>query len=90
MDSGIPTMLLLKEDLWNLSFSGKKIYDTLKKHEIIFTDPNLMIKHLVRIHKDPQLWWNTKKILEVRNLFNVYFMKNGDFSNWCKFFKSLR
>ena len=49
-----------------------------------------MIKHLVRIHKDPQLWWNTKKILEVRNLFNVYFMKNGDFSNWCKFFKSLR
>lgn len=90
MDSGIPTLLLLKEDLWNLSFNGRKIYNILKKNKIIFTDPKLMLNHLIIIHKEPQMWWNTKKILKVRNLFNNYFMRNSDFSNWCKFFKSLR
>lgn len=90
MDSGVPVLLLLKDDLWNLSVNGKKIYNILKKNKIIFTDSKLMAIHLVKIYKNPQLWWNTPKILRARNLFNEYFMKNGDFNDWCKYFKSLK
>ena len=90
MDSGIPTMLLLKDDLWNLSLNGKKIYNIFKKNKIIFTNPNQMVDHLITIYKDPIIWWNAKETVEARNLFNEHFMKNGDFNDWCKYLKSLK
>ena len=90
MDSGIPTILLLKDDLWNLSPNGRKIYKIFKKNKIIFTDPNQMVDHLITIYKNPIIWWNTKETVEARNLFNEYFMKNGDFNDWCKYLKSLK
>ena len=62
MYSNIPTILLLKENLWNLSSDGKKIYNILKKNKIIFTNSNLLVKHLIKINKNPLIWWNSKKL----------------------------
>ena len=89
MYSNIPTILLLKENLWNLSSDGKKIYNILKKNKIIFTNSNLLVKHLIKINKNPLIWWNSKKTLRARDNFNNQYMKNGNFNDWCNFFNSL-
>lgn len=89
MYSEIPTILLLKEDLWNLSLDGKKIYNILKKNKVIFTNPKLLVNHLIQINKNPVIWWDNEKTLKARSLFKKQFMKNGTFDNWCKYFGSL-
>ena len=40
MLSGVPTIVLLKDDLWNLSEEGKKIYNLIQKRR--FEDEEIM------------------------------------------------
>lgn len=89
MHSGIPCILLLKDDLWNLSLDGKKIYYLLKKNKIIFTKPKLLVNHLIRINQDPLIWWNNNKTLKARSSFKKQFMKSGSFKHWCEYFSTL-
>ena len=67
----------------------EKIYNILKKNKIIFTNSNLLVKHLININKNPLIWWNSKKTLRARDNFNNQYMKNGNFNDWCNFFNSL-
>jgi len=89
MDYGVPTLVLLKDDLWNLSKKGMSIYKNLKKNNIIFTDFKKLNKHLIKIYDQPNLWWNQKKIVEVREEFHQHYCKKKNFDDWNQFFSKL-
>lgn len=89
MSYGVPTLVLLKDDLWNLSKKGKFIYEKLKKNKIIFNDIKKLNEHLVEIAEEPNLWWKSKNILEIRDEFHEHYCQKKDFKEWNKFFNSL-
>ena len=89
MDYGVPTLVLLKDDLWNLSKKGMSIYKNLKKNKIIFTDFKKLNEHLVKIYDQPNLWWNQKKIIKVRKEFHHHYCKKKKFDDWNLFFSKL-
>ena len=67
MSFGVPTLVLLNNDLWNLSVKGKIIYEKLKANKIIFNNVDKLNQHLEEIYEQPNLWWNTEKISKVRH-----------------------
>ena len=89
MLSGIPTIVLLKDDLWNLSTDGKKIYDLLIQNKIIFKDIDSLKNHLYEIYKNPFTWWNSSDLILVRNKFHDHFCNFKDNKKWKDFFASL-
>ena len=89
MLAGVPSVVLLKEDMWNLSKSGREIYKLLKKNKIIFKDIESLINHLNNIDQDPLSWWNSKNILIVRQKFHEHFCNYQDDNKWNNYFLDL-
>ena len=89
MLSGIPTIVLLKDDLWNLSEDGKKIYNLLIENKIIFNNVDHLINHLYAIEKNPLSWWNSSDLILVRNKFHDHFCNFKDEKKWNNFFATL-
>ena len=89
MLSGIPTIVLLKDDLWNLSEEGKEIYDLLIENKIIFKNDDYLINHLNEIDANPLSWWNSSDLISVRNKFHDYFCNFKNEKKWNNFFASL-
>ena len=88
MRSGKPTLLVLHKDLWNFTPEVKEMYYILKNKKIIFTDINLAIDHVEKIWKEPLAWWNSKDIIEARDLFEKTCSLSDD-NNWKLFFKNI-
>ena len=86
---GTPTLVLLKNDLWNLSDKGRSIYDKLKENNIIFNKVDDLNKHLEKIIDAPDIWWNSKKIKNIRDEFHNHYCKLGNFKEWIHFFSKL-
>ena len=82
---GTPTLVLLKNDLWNLSDKGRSIYDKLKENNIIFNKVDDLNKHLEKIIDAPDIWWNSKKIKNIRDEFHNHYCKLGNFKEWIHF-----
>ncbi len=57
--SGIPTILLMKEELFEVIDLHNEVVDILKKANIYHTCPKDAAKHINKIHNDPLLWWNS-------------------------------
>ena len=89
MLSGVPTIVLLKNDLWNLSEEGKEIYDLLIENKIIFKNDDNLINHLNEIDANPLSWWNSSDLISVRNKFHDYFCNFKNEKKWNNFFASL-
>lgn len=89
MSFGVPTLVLLKDDLWNLTKKGKIIYEKLKENKIIFNDIKKLNEHLMEIAEQPNLWWNSKKILKIREEFHDHYCKRKNFNQWNDFFNNL-
>ena len=89
MLAGVPTVVLLKEELWNLSESGKEIYELFKKNKIIFEDIDSLIIHLNKINENPFSWWNSSELLFVRKEFHDNFCNYKDNKKWDNFFSKL-
>ena len=51
MKTGIPSIILLNKDLWNISKEMKIFYQKMKLNNIIFT--KLLNKHLNKIWDNP-------------------------------------
>ena len=52
MKVGLPTIILLKNDLWNLSKDLIAFYNKLKSNNVIFTNYVDAVKHLNTIWED--------------------------------------
>ncbi len=89
MLSGIPTIVLLKDDCWNLSEDGKKVYDLMIKKKIIFKNIESLIQHLNEIDENPLSWWNSNDLTLVRNKFHDHFCNFKNNKKWKNFFTSL-
>ena len=89
MLAGVPTIVLLKEELWNLSKSGKEIYNLLKKNKVIFKDIESLTIHLNNINENPLIWWNSSELLLARKKFHDNFCNYKDNKKWNNFFSKL-
>lgn len=89
MSFGVPSLVLLKYDLWNLSEKGKIIYEKFKANKIIFNDVKKLNEHLAEIAEEPNLWWNSQKILKIREEFHNHYCKRKNFDEWNNFFNNL-
>ena len=89
MLSGVPTIVLLKDDCWNLSDDGKKVYDLMIKKKIIFKNIESLIQHLNEINENPLSWWNSNDLTLVRNKFHDHFCNFKNDKKWKNFFTSL-
>ena len=89
MLSGVPTIVLLKDDLWNLSEEGKKIYNLMLKKKIIFKNISSLVQHLNEIDENPLSWWNSNELISVRNKFHEHYCNYKDNQKWKNFFTNL-
>lgn len=91
MKTGIPTIILLKKDLWNLSDDLVGLYNKLKSNKVIFTNYDEAVNHVDKIWENPLLWWNSEKLTELRNeFFKICCLENQNNSNsWLKFTKKI-
>ena len=76
MLSGAPTILLLNMKNNSMHPKVKKIVKDLIKVKILFIDPIKAAKHFENVIDDPQIWYNSRDVKEVRkkflkNAFNV-------------------
>lgn len=70
MISGVPTVLLYLKDIWIFKKEFSKIVNLLIKNNIIFYEPEKAAKHIIKISKNTNSWWNQENILKVRKIFH--------------------
>ena len=91
MKMGLPTIILLKKDLWNLSNDLIVLYNKLKSNNVIFTNHIDAVKHINTIWDDPLKWWNSEELLKLRNeFFKICCLESkNNFNSWIKLTKKL-
>ncbi len=91
MKMGLPTIILLKKDLWNLSKDLFVFYNKLKNNNVIFTNYADAAKHVNTIWEDPLKWWNSEELLKLRNeFFNICCLENkNNLNSWLEFSKKI-
>ena len=91
MKTGIPTIILLKKDLWNLSNDLIVFYNKLKSNNVIFTNYVDAVKHINKIWGDPLKWWNSEELLKLRNeFFRICCLENqNNLNSWLEFTKKM-
>lgn len=80
MSSGIPTILLYPEHLWETRPEFDSLLDILKKAKIVFVDPKSAADHVNAIWDDPDQWWKSSEVLAAREAFHQMACRND--SNW--------
>ena len=88
MRSGIPTILIYSEHLWEFEQSFHSLIKQLKENKIIFTCPKEAAKHINSIWENPNLWWKDIGVSEARqNYIDLCCKKSDDWvSEWTTFF----
>ena len=91
MKVGLPTIILLKNDLWNLSKDLIVFYNKLKSNNVIFTNHVDAVKHLNTIWEDPLVWWNSEELLKLRNeFFKICCLESqNNLNSWLEFTKKI-
>lgn len=91
MKTGLPTIILLKRDLWNLSKELTIYYNKLKSNNVIFTNYIDAVNHVNKIWEDPLIWWNSTELLKLKNeFFKICCLENkNNLDTWLKFTKKL-
>ncbi len=88
MHSGIPTILLYKEEFWELQPVFDNVVLELKKADIIHSDPFKAAKHINSISINPRIWWDKEETKKARNIFFKVCgtVSNDPLSEWANFF----
>ena len=91
MKVGLPTIILLKNDLWNLSKDLIVFYNKLKSNNVIFTNYVDAVKHLNTIWENPLVWWNSEELLKLRNeFFKICCLESqNNLNSWLEFTKKI-
>ena len=71
MHSGIPTILLYKEEFWELQPVFDNVVLELKKADIIHSDPFKAAKHINSISINPRIWWDKEETKNARNRYTM-------------------
>ena len=86
-----PTILLLKpgNSIYNEEF--ELLHENLKKVKILFEDPILASKHLNKIWKNVDNWWESGDVKIARENFvkKVALVEPNPFGKWKKFLHNL-
>ena len=69
MHSGIPTIMLYSEKLWQLDSFFSGLLTELKDNGVIFSDPASAARHVNEIWKNPDEWWAQPDVTKVREMF---------------------
>ncbi|MCQ1538469.1 hypothetical protein FTO68_05640 [Methanocalculus taiwanensis] len=80
MSSGLPTILMYPEHLWETRPEFDCLLGILKKAKIVFTDPKSAAYHVNAIWDNPDQWWNNSEVLAARESFHQMACRND--SNW--------
>ena len=91
MYSGRPNILLFDGTIFSLNHETRKLVEYFKENQILFDDSSEAARHVSKILEEPYEWWNSKKILDIRNKFNYlcFLKKSDDLKYWKEIFKSL-
>ena len=91
MHSGIPTILLYDERLWQLDAAFGELVSELKKKQVVFSDPILAAGHVNEIWEDPDAWWTLEDTTRVREMFFDLCarVRSNWLSEWVGFFRSI-
>ena len=91
MISGIPTILLYPEHLWELNVSQNKLLEILKLASIVFNDPIVAANHINSIWENPGDWWNQGAVKLARDKFfkEVMYTSNSSIDEWVDFIKKI-
>ena len=89
MYSGVPTIMLFREDLWEIDSMYLDLITDLKIKKIIHTDPKHAADHLENIFQFEEEWWNSSEIIESRKFFNEICntVSNNSTNEWVNFFR---
>jgi putative transferase (TIGR04331 family) len=92
MHSGIPTVLLYKEENWDIHQAFDKLIAELKKAKIVHSDPVKAAKHINYISNNPDIWWNLPETIKARSMFlNMCgTIADDPLSEWVNFFKTIK
>lgn len=90
--SGIPTILLMKEDFFEIIDLHKKVIDILKEAEIYHTCSKTAAKHINKIYNNPLLWWNSDICREAIHEFKKICLTENKkpIEAWSDFFINLK
>ena len=88
----LPLILLCNPNDFNLNNKSKNFFKLMKKNDIAFDCP---IKAKVKIEKiwaNPEIWWFSKKIQKIRNLYlnKFFFNEKNWLDHWERYFKNLK
>jgi putative transferase (TIGR04331 family) len=67
--SSIPTVLIFNKKHYIFHGKVNNLIKKLIQSKIIFYDPIIAARHINNIWKDPQVWFNSKNVKKVRDLF---------------------
>ena len=85
MMTGIPTILLYPEELYERNPVAYPLLDLLREAKLIFHDPGAAAKHLNSIWTNPDDWWNSPIVLNARAQFTNQAISND--VNWLDHWK---
>jgi putative transferase (TIGR04331 family) len=87
--SGKPTILLYKNELFELIETSNEIVNELIEAKIIFIDPEKAANHINNIWSNPNAWWESEIVIEARNKFYKVALNINENWNeeWINFFK---
>lgn len=90
MHSGIPTVLLYPETLWQLDNAFGDLVRELRKTRVVFSDPIEAADHVNEIWKDADEWWARADTTRVREMFfDLCGRVRSDWLNeWVGFFQN--
>ena len=90
MASGVPTVLMYPEHLWDLNAVALPLIESLRSAKILFYEPMAAAAHVNAIWADPGKWWKSPDVLEARRQFRLVAQDlNGDWvAKWTSFLRA--
>ena len=90
MKSGVPSLLIMDRKILKINPFIQELLDEFKENNIIFSDPAKAAQHVINIWSEPLEWWNSDKIIELREKFSLICSKEvkNDLLFWKNFFNS--
>ena len=89
MNSGVPTILIIDINLWQIDKNFGEVLNQLKDIKIIFYDPKEAAEHVNNIWSNPSLWWEKPETIQAREYFFDMCGRVSDdwLDEWAAFFK---
>ena len=84
MYTNIPTILIIKKDLWQFSRTALQILNVLKENRIAFEDFDEAATHINKNWKELDLWWKSESVQFARKRFleNFFNVKSNWYREW--------